>query len=98
MAKGRRAAGALLAAAVAGAVCLCAQQALRPADLGGAALAAGSFLANPPAAAGAVLRALRGEGAQQSGDASSAAGAAPGASPAPPASPSGPWQDEAGRV
>lgn len=96
MAKGRRAAGALLAAAVAGAVCLCAQQALRPADLGGAALAAGSFLANPPAAAGAVLRALRGEDAQQSSDASSAAGAAPGASPAPPASPSGPWQDEAG--
>ncbi len=79
MANRRRAAGALLAAAVAGALGLCAREALRPADLGGAALAAGSFLANPAAAASAALRALR-----QPDDAAPPAGSgtAPGEPPA----------------
>lgn len=98
MAKGRRAAKAFLTAAVAGAVCLCAQQAMRPETLGGAALAAGSFLANPQAAAGAALRALQASGTQRSAETFSPSGvssAAPEASSAPSALPADPWQDTA---
>lgn len=87
MANRRRAAGALLAAAVAGALGLCAREALRPADLGGAALAAGSFLANPTAAASAALRALRQPAASAPPAGAGAAASEPPASSAPGAPP-----------
>ena len=96
MTKGRRAAGALLAAAVAGVLCLCARQALRPEDLGGAALAAGSFLANPSAAASAALRALRQAGTQEdSAPPAAAAGEAQSTPPALPEPSAVPGQNEA---
>lgn len=54
----RRAAQTALTAALAATLWFCARQALRPAGLGGAALAAGSFFASPAAAAEAALQGL----------------------------------------
>lgn len=54
----RRAAQTALTAALAATLWFCARQTLRPAGLGGAALAAGSFFASPAAAAEAALQGL----------------------------------------
>lgn len=77
----RRAAQTALTAALAAAIWFCARQTLRPAGLGGAALAAGSFFASPAAAAEAALKGLARAETGPAPDADEPAAPAAGASP-----------------